>query len=200
MIIRKAFVHEATVTPVRTWSRPTSTSSIDFSTSDRLPSRSTRIVAPEESGRIAASWRPPRNQALGRSSQISYHVLRPDGAVNLVGEERACILRHARQDVDPRLASSRPKAFARTRPLSGRFFHLPRDCCLSVPTVHRRLPPAGRFGAWFCSQIRRLPRKRDRPDSPGLGLQYVATKIDGGKTSLRVALTMVESCCSLPLH
>jgi hypothetical protein len=54
---------------------------IDFSTSDRLPSRSTTIVAPEESGRIAASWRPPRNQALGRSSQTSCRVLRPDGAV-----------------------------------------------------------------------------------------------------------------------
>lgn len=100
----------------------------------------------------------------------------------------------------PRLASSRPKAFARTRPLSRRFFHLPRDYCLRVRTVHRRLPLAGRFGAWLCSQIRRLPRKRDRPDSPGLGLQYVATKIDGGKTSRRVALTMVESCCSVPLH
>ena len=60
--------------------------------------------------------------------------------------------------------------------------------------------PAGRFGAWFCSQIRRLRRKRDRPDSPGLELQYVATKIDGGKTFPKVALTMGESCCPVPLR
>jgi hypothetical protein len=37
----------------------TSSLHIDFSTSYRLLSRSTTIVAPEESGRIAASWRLP---------------------------------------------------------------------------------------------------------------------------------------------
>ena len=92
------------------------------------------------------------------------------------------------------------KALARARPLSRRSFYAPKDYCLRVPTAHQRLPLAGRFGAWLCNQIRRPPRKQDRPGSPGLGLQCVATKIGGGKTSPRVALTMVESCCSGPPH
>jgi hypothetical protein len=93
-----------------------------------------------------------------------------------------------------------PTALSRARPLSQRSFHAPKDYCLRVPTAHQRLPPAGGFGAWSCNQIRKPPRKQDRPGSPGLGLQYVATKIGGGKTSPRVALTMVESYCSGPLQ
>jgi len=66
-----------------------------------------------------------------------------------------------------------------------------------------RPPPVGRaarFDAWLCSQIGRLSRKRDRLDRPGREPQRVATKIDGGKAFPKVALTMGESCCPVPLR
>ncbi len=84
--------------------------------------------------------------------------------------------------------------------LTQRSFHLAENYCLRTPTVQPRLPAVGRFGAWFGSQIRRLPRKLGRPDSPAHELQYVARKIDGGKIFLRVALTVGESCCPVPLR
>src|ERR1700676_2785167 len=81
------------------------------------------------------------------------------------------------------------KVFAQGRPFSRRSFHSPKDYCLRVSADRSRLPPppAGRFGAWLCMRIRTQRHIPDKPGSPGLALQCVAMKIDGGKTSPRVA-------------